>query len=69
MLVTVTIVLGGRGTCNETRREIGDTIAFRITIPFRIALTAFAFALIAALKFFVLELTTIGIVRIDEALE
>jgi hypothetical protein len=52
MLVTVTIVLGGSGTCNETRWESGDTV---------FELTAFIIAY--------LELTAVGIVRIDEALE
>jgi hypothetical protein len=51
--VTVTIVLGGSGTCNETRWEISDTNAFIILIP---SYTGF-------------ELTAIGIIRIDEALE
>jgi hypothetical protein len=56
MLVTVTIVLGGSGTCNETRWEIGDTIALIAAL-----ITTFIIAF--------LELTAVGIVRIDEALE
>jgi hypothetical protein len=59
VLVTVTIVFGGSGTCNETRWEIGDTV---------FELTAFTVFELTAFTVFV-ELTAIGIVRVDEALQ
>jgi helix-turn-helix protein len=67
VLVTVTIVFGGSGTCNETRWEIGDTV-FELTAFTVFELTAFTVFEFTAFTVFV-ELTAIGIVRVDEALE